>query len=340
MTDGQDRTVKGKIARRDWRFWFGAILSLLSLVWLVATTDWTGVWEALTEASWGLVIAAVLVNLVTIPVRTQRWGLMFSRSSRPPFGRLTAIMLIGQAINLFIPARAGDFVRAALIETEKTAYALGTQLLILALDLLMLAILVLVLLFQVRLPSWWRGPGEALLVMAALALLGVAAMVVGRKHITQLLIWLQDRWPWTRGRGLFEPAVDFFRSFVVFASPLLMLLLLFLTVVIWALYAAVNWLLLGAVGVSLDGSTAILAAVFLLVVLQLSIAVPSSPGRVGVYHFLAVQALAVFSVDQATAVSYAIILHLISVIMPAAIGAILAWRMDVTMGRSAQELEA
>jgi uncharacterized membrane protein YbhN (UPF0104 family) len=279
----------------------------------------------------------VAVNLLTIPLRTQRWRLMFSRPSRPTFGRLTAIMLIGQAINLFIPARAGDLVRATLVETEKTAYALGTQLLILALDLLMLATLVLVLLFQVRLPLWWRGPGEALLVMAALALIGVAAVGVGRMHITRLLVWLRDRWPWARGRGIFEPAVDFFRSFVVFASPGLMLFLLFLTVVIWALYAAVNWLLLGALDPSLDGSSAILASVFLLVVLQLSIAVPSSPGRVGVYHFLAVQALAVFSVDQATAVSYAILLHLISVILPAAIGALLAWKMDFRMGRSAQE---
>lgn len=324
-------------ARRSWRFWFGAILSLLSLGWLILTTDWAEVWGALTAASYALVLVAVILNLATIPFRTQRWRIMFSRSRRPAFGRLTAIMLIGQAVNVFIPARAGDLVRATLVQTERAAYVLGTQILQLALDLLMLAVLVLFLLLQVRLPQWWRGPGEGLLIVATLALLGVAALVVGRKHLTKLLSWLESRWPWSRGAGLIDLAIEFVRSFEIFASPGMILMLAILTVAIWALYAAVNWILLGAIGAPVSGSTALLAAVFLLVVLQLGIAVPSSPGRVGIYHYLAVQALAVFGVDQATAVTYAILLHLISVVMPAAIGAMLAWKMDVSLGRLPQE---
>jgi uncharacterized membrane protein YbhN (UPF0104 family) len=83
--------------------------------------------------------------------------------------------------------------------------------------------------------------------------------------------------------------------------------------------------MLAAVG----GSASWLASVFLLVVLMLGVAVPSSPGRVGIYHYLVVLALSVFGVDQATAVSYAILLHFITILLPAGIGALLAWQQGV-----------
>jgi uncharacterized protein (TIRG00374 family) len=97
------------------------------------------------------------------------------------------------------------------------------------------------------------------------------------------------------------------------------------TIIIWAIYAAVNYVLLAAVGAPLSW----LAALFLLAVLQLGVAIPSSPGRVGVFHYLAVQVLAVFGVDQGMAVTYAVLLHLISVMLPAGLGAILAWRSGI-----------
>jgi hypothetical protein len=313
--------------RRSWRFWFGTLLSLIALIWLVLTTDWPATWTALTSADYRLVLAALLLNLVTIPIRSLRWGLMFPSARRPQFSRLTMAMLIGQAVNVFVPARLGDLVRATLIDTEHTAFVLGTQVFRIALDLAMLAALVIVLLFQAQLPDWWRGPGQALLVTAVLALLVLVALVAGRQRITRLLSWLDDRWPFGRGRRLLEIGAQFVRSADAFASPSLVVSLLAITLVIWAMYAGVNYILLGAVGAPYSW----LAAIFLLAVLQLGVAVPSSPGRVGVYHYLAVQSLAIFGVDQSTAVSYAILLHFISVILPAVVGLVLAWQSGVRL---------
>lgn len=313
--------------RRRWRLWLGLLLSLASLVWLVVTTDWPATWTALATANYWLVLAVLLLNLASIPVRSLRWGLMFPRERRPPFGRLTMAMLIGQAINVFVPARLGDLVRASLIETEHTAFVLGTQVFRIALDLAMLAALVVVLLFQTGLPDWWRRPGELLLLTATLALLAVIALVAGRGRITRLLDWLDQRWPFGRGRRLLDVGAQFVRSADAFSRPSLVLALLAISTLIWAMYAGVNLILLGAVGAPYSW----LAALFLLAVLQLGVAVPSSPGRVGVYHYLAVQSLAIFGVPQATAVSYAILLHLISVILPALIGAILAWQSGLDL---------
>jgi len=311
--------------RHRWRFWVGTLLSLVALVWLAVTTDWAEAWLALKAADYRLVLMAVALNLLTIPVRTWRWRLMFPPLRRPAFRPLTSAMLIGQALNVFTPFRLGDLLQASLVENENTAFVLGTQMLRIALDLFVLAGLVLVLLFQVELPAWWRGPGELLLVTSVLALMGLVALIAGRKYIIRLLARLDARWPFSRGRGGLVMGAEFLRSLEIFNQPILIMTLLAGTIIIWAIYAAVNYVLLAAVGAPLSW----LAALFLLAVLQLGVAIPSSPGRVGVFHYLAVQVLAVFGVDQGMAVTYAVLLHLISVMLPAGLGAILAWRSGI-----------
>ena len=332
MTVNNNRYAPRFLARRSWRFWFGSLLSLVSMVWLIVTTDWAEAWSTLVSANYLLVLLAVVINLLTIPIRSQRWRLLFPPLSRPPFGKATTVMLIGQAVNIFVPARLGDLVRATLIDSEPVAFVLGTQLLRIVLDLVMLAVLVLFLLFQVNLPEWWQGPGQALLVTSLLALLGVGTLVVGRRHLARLLRWLHPRWPLARGRRLLDVSASFLRSLEVFANPVLLMTLVGVSVVIWMFYAAVNYVLLGAVGAPVSW----LAALFLLAVLLLGVAVPSTPGRVGVYHYLAVQALAVFGVDQATAVSYAILQHLITVILPSVLGALLAWKSGIGLPAESQ----
>jgi hypothetical protein len=242
-------------------------------------------------------------------------------------------MLIGQAVNVFMPARAGDIVRSALVETENAAYVLGTQMMTLAADLLMTSVLVLLLLTRIETPQWMRRPGELLLAVGALTLFGMIVLAYGSKYLQRALQWLEGKWSWPRGLGVLAMIREFLRSFILLKSPWLLITLSVITVVLWTLYTFVNWVLLEAAGVSLQWPESAAAALFVLVVLQLGVAVPTSPGRVGVYHFLAVQALAVFSVDQPMAVSFSILVHLISVIIPAGIGVLLAWRMGLTVGK-------
>jgi hypothetical protein len=267
-----------------------------------------------------------LLNLASVLLRTARWRLMFC-TRIASFGRLSAALLVGQAVNVLAPMRLGDLARATLAGTGETAYALGTLMVEIALDLLMLAALVLLLLSQATLPTWWRGSGQALVVTSAVALAAVAVLVVGRRWVAHVLGRLAARWrhPWIR--HVLAVAGQLLRSLDVLGRPAQLLPALAWSVLIWAVYGAVNYVLLAAVG----ERPSVLAALFLLVVLQLGVAVPSSPGRIGVFHYLCVQALAVFEINGAQALSYAVLLHLISVVVPIALGAVLAWRLGVQM---------
>jgi uncharacterized membrane protein YbhN (UPF0104 family) len=59
-----------------------------------------------------------------------------------------------------------------------------------------------------------------------------------------------------------------------------------------------------------------------------------------VYHYLCIQALAVFGIGDARALSYALVLHVISVVMPMALGAALAWQLGVSLWRRSNAMES
>jgi uncharacterized protein (TIRG00374 family) len=279
---------------------------------------------------YGLVIAATLLNLASVPLRAIRWRMMFPASHVPSFGRLTAALLIGQAVNVLSPARLGDVARAALADTGETAYALGTLVVELALDLLMLVALVVLLLSQATLPTWWRGSGQALLVTAAVVMTMMVIVVIGRRWLAHVLEQIATRWHHPAIQRVVKWGGQLLHSLDTLGQTARLLPVLVCSVLIWVLYGAVNYTLLGAVG----ERPSVLAALFLLVVLQIGVAVPSSPGRIGVFHYLCVQALAVFGIGGANALSYAFILHLISVILPVAMGTVLAWRLGVMLWRA------
>jgi uncharacterized protein (TIRG00374 family) len=312
--------------------WIGILLSLICLTWLVyvCATNWADVWTALMQVDYVLVGAATLLNLASALFRIVRWRLMFHTRRVPSFGRLGAALLVGQAVNILSPARVGDLVRVTLVDAEETAYALGTLMVELTLDLLMLVALVVFLLSQATLPAWWRGSGQTVLVTATVAMAAMAVLVIGRHWLAGVLERLASRWRRPGVQRAVTWASQLLLSLDTLGRTSRLLPVLACSVLIWTLYSAVNYTLLGAIG----ERPSVLTSLFLLVVLQLGVAVPSSPGRLGVYHYLCIQALAVLGVNGPVALSYAVILHLISVVMPVALGAILAWRLGVRIWRT------
>jgi hypothetical protein len=67
------------------------------------------------------------------------------------------------------------------------------------------------------------------------------------------------------------------------------------------------------------------AALFLLAVLEVGVAVPSAPGKLGVFHYLCVLALGVFGVQRQEAIAYAVLLHVVVFVPPSLLGALFLW---------------
>jgi N-acetylglucosaminyldiphosphoundecaprenol N-acetyl-beta-D-mannosaminyltransferase len=70
----------------------------------------------------------------------------------------------------------------------------------------------------------------------------------------------------------------------------------------------VNYIIFFALGLS----PSFTAALFLLVVLQVGIAVPSAPGKLGIFQYLCILALAPFGVGKSNALIYSVLLYLVA----------------------------
>ena len=90
-----------------------------------------------------------------------------------------------------------------------------------------------------------------------------------------------------------------------------------MTVAIWALAAGTNQLIFLALDLRLPWT----AAPFLLGVLHLGGLIRLAPGQIGVFHYLTILALGAFGADRAAGFACGLVLHLVVVGPPMALGA-------------------
>jgi uncharacterized membrane protein YbhN (UPF0104 family) len=174
----------------------------------------------------------------------------------------------------------------------------------------------------VTVPDWVRKSSGSLLVTS---LLGLGLIAVLSLWGRPLLTWLERHSPPGPGGWLHRLwrlghlGLD---GMAVLRSWQANLAVWGLSILSWLLAASTNYLLFWAFGFPLSFA----AAGFLLVVLQLGIAPPSLPGKLGVFHYLTVLALSFFGVARGPALTYALVLYVVALLSKVvAGGAWLAW---------------
>ena len=230
-------------------------------------------------------------------------------------------------LNIIVPARLGEVARAYVVggqEQLSRARVLVTVGVEKVLDLGTFAVSVVVLLFSMSLPLWLQESGWALIATGAAALLGTLAFSLwGRR----LLGWLErfsgrlPAWLGSRVARYGHQALD---GLSAFNNWRMQLGAWTASLVILTLSVSTNYLLFLAFHLPLPP----LAALFMLVVLQVGNAPPSLPGKLGVFHYLTVLALTPFAVDSSVALSYAFVLYAVAILPKIILGAILlaVWR--------------
>ncbi len=279
-------------------------LALAALLLMLAFrgVDWAAMWDRLRQARPDLLALAFLTFTTSYFIRGLRWRILLTADR--PVSTLTAFWGIcaGYLGNNFLPARAGEVVRSALIARKtgiSVSYVLATAVVERVLDV---AALVLISAGAVAAlgsaPVWLVA---ATRVMAALAVAGIAAFfVIPRIH--HQLEWLLARLVRAEGlrtrlAGLLAQALLGLRSVqsVPRAAGFVGL-----TAVIWLADAVSLIIVARAFSLTL----ALPQALLLLAALGLASAAPSTPGYVGIYQFVAVTVLAPFGFTSAAALAF------------------------------------
>jgi len=316
--------------KKQWKLWVGLIVSAAALALALRGINLRQVGETLAQAEYVYLVPATVAMLAYLVARSVRWRLLLG--PEVSLVRCFWVTNVGYLVSNVLPFRVGDPARAVVIgqgEKISTAAALSTVVVERVLDMLMVVALL------AGVTPFVSGVGGAMsagLVAGGAVLVALAVLLTlafrpdwGRRLVRRVLGWLPrlDSERWARALdGLFE-------GLAPLRSGRKGLALLAWSVVTWALVVAYYWALMRAF---LPRPPA-LAAPFLACVVGLGMAVPSSPGAVGVFHAVARYGLTApfgIPVDQAVTVAFAI--HAFQYVLMCVLGLVGLARESISLG--------
>jgi hypothetical protein len=268
-------------------------------LWLaIRNADLGGVRDILGNARPAPFAVAVLGIAVVYGFQSLRWRSIAS-AEHVPRARFYEMVVTGVACNNVLPARLGDVLRAAWLRREAgvpAGRALGTVVLDRACDVAALLVLLLVGLAAVAHSEWVVriAIGTAAGLLALAVVVAFARIYTGRRPRARHARGLVRRVLRDAAEALAEPIGR--RRLVGW---------LVLSLCAWITWSVSALLVARSLGLELGW----LDALFVAGVVNLGLAIPSSPGFVGTYEWLGVASLGLIGVGSEEALAFTILMH-------------------------------
>jgi glycosyltransferase 2 family protein len=323
-------SIFGNSATKGWKPRAVFALSLLLagglLILALRGVSWHDMRTAIQQGKPGLLVLAALILSLSYFTRSLRWELLIRASKRIGIGMAFWTTMVGYVANSFLPARAGDMLRPIVtgrVTRSSTGHAFAAQITERITDTLMLVVLSLIASISLRgIAGWLSG---ATWIMGTLGFAGTIVMVFAprmegffQKILFRLPLpdGIRDR-----ASGLLS---RFLVGMRVLHEPKRAALFFGLTAIIWLLDDLTAVVVARALRVSLSWQQAMV----LLVALGLASAVPSTPGSVGIFQFVAVTVLIPFGLTRSEALAYIVEFQAVIYAVVIVWGSVAIWQLS------------
>jgi glycosyltransferase 2 family protein len=299
-------------------------LAALLLYYSLRGIEWRQVAQIAAGASPGRLSLAVVLGTIALMLRAVRWRILLNAEGAVTIPAAFWATAAGYFGNNFLPARAGELVRTFMISAGSgldTAYVLATALSERAADAVALVTIVVVVLLTLPAPpAWFAAAARPFAILALLGALGIALLpVLGPLGRTAIL---RAPFPDRLRAGLIATMQQGLRGMRAFHDARRLAGFVALTVVIWCVDALGVIVTADALGLRMS----IPAAFLLIASLGLGSALPSTPGYVGIYQFVAVTVLGPFGFTRAEAIAYILAAQALSYSVIGIWGSLGLWR--------------
>jgi hypothetical protein len=298
---------------RAWSWILSVPLAAVLLYLSLRGVDWKGVWQTIAGARWGFLAAGCGCSCLSFFVRSLRWRILLNAEERLGVGLVFSANMAGYLGNSFLPARAGELVRTFAISARSSlskTYVLTTALSERLMDVIALVLWSsLILLGDGAKPRWIQDLSRTTAMVAAAGALAIALLPHTESLCRSLL------------RRFAPPAALRFADQVLlgvraFHNVGRFLGFTVLTAAIW-MTDAFGAMLMGY-GLHLHFSFTV--AMLLLTGMGLGSALPSTPGYVGIYQFVAVTVLTPFGISRDAALAYILVAQASAYVVTLALG--------------------
>ena len=286
---------------------------------------WAEVSDRIRDANYGLLALAALMLLGTFLIKALRWRWILQRPHGLRVWHLFGTLNVAYFLNNLLPLQVGDLGRAYLLSELaglSMTRTLSTILVERVLDVLTLLAILLALALFIDIPPEVRAPSIVLAVVFSAIGIGMVITSMRRSlalSLTERLLRLAPHAARPKLRSMADSALDGFAAVTNLRAASILVA-----------YSAALWLAVGLVvytGIeAFDLPLGYGPALFLVVATTFGFFVPSTPGSFGVYHAIVTAVLVnVFDIDKESAVSFALIMHLVFYLPPMALGPLFLW---------------
>ncbi len=289
------------------------LLAAILLYFSLRGIEWRRVGQILAGARIPYVLLGGALASLSLFLRAYRWRILLRAEGDVSVSNAFWATAAGYFGNNFLPARAGEVVRTVMISTRarlSKTFVLTTALCErLADGIALVTISALVLLTMPVRPGWLAHAAKPFAIAGGLAVIALAVLPYLENTSKVMLKWVPFPAPiHDRLTHLIEHILRGIRSFHHFGR---LGGFLGLTVVIWCIDAVGTIIGAKALGLSIS-----LPVAFLLIAgLGLGSALPSTPGYVGIYQFVAVNVLTPFGISRTDAIAYIIYAQALSYVL-------------------------
>jgi len=322
-------TQDGKSSTRfsRWMIVISVILAAVFLFLALRDLNWQIFFTTLKNAQYAFLPIVLLWSSLSFLIRALRLRVLLTNEKKLPLANVFWANMAGYLGNNILPARAGELVRAAYLARKNNigaSYALAVGLVERLMDLIALIVLGSFALSSTGVVS--PVFQDALRGVSILGLFGLITIfvaphfekligriimafpILGETHKIKLEHFIQQFLNGLKSLHSFKRTVQFTG----------------LTALIW-LMDAVGAVLLAYI---LKIPLLLQQAFVLLAALGLSSAIPSTPGYVGVYQFVAVTTLAPFGISKADALAYILTSQILGYIIIGFWGILSLWQFN------------
>lgn len=293
-------------------------------IWLIAATalgavllyfslrgiEWRQVGRIIARADGARLLLAAALACVTLFLRALRWRVLLNAEGNLSVGAAFWATSAGYFGNNFLPARAGELVRMHMVARQTSlrhAFVLATAVFERVADAIaLIGISAVVTMTVASQPGWMAGAART---VGAIGLAGAIVMAI-LPLLEPQAAGVLARLPLPDGLRLrlLSSLEHGLRGMRTFHHPGRLVTFLGFTVVIWCIDAVGAMVGASALGLVMPAS----AAFLLLAGLGLGSALPSTPGYVGIYQFVAVSVLGPFGFSRTDAIAYIMVAQVVS----------------------------
>lgn len=303
-------------------------------LWGVATDEAA---RLLAQADLRPVLLAAALFALTTVARALRWRSFY----RAPLALSDSFAAVasGQFINFMLPSRLGDVARVYVLRRrsgEPAARIAGTLVAEKLADMGMLLVAAVACAPFVQLPGWLLQPAEQAAIVLIAAVVGALFAFTQRERLGRIMSWFTARLSPEQAGAVDHHASMAVDGFDAMRRRAALTVILPWSLVILALMVATNYVLFW----SLPMARSWAAAALLLVILQIGVALPSTPGKLGVFQALSGSALALAGVGRDVAFSYSLLLYVVLALTQTVLAAPVLWQELVFRRASRHPAEA